>query len=268
MARFGARGIPSSGSVRLLANREADMNQGAQKYLVERLMVARDRPAQIEVLQWRQQMLVGFGGAIEALRAADAMDSDEVHEWNNRMHVALGLEPLDPLPPGFKGARAVFIGEGERPVTPPPTPIARFLELIPVKNADRSGPYGGRLQILGIERYDSKVAVAWRMAPLPDSETQYAGELRAHDRDTEGLPENERMMLRQRFLHKVNRPAGFKLTLADDLGTEYRSTGGGSSGGGDEQTGRAQFMPGIPQAASMLTVRWDDLDFGVSIGEP
>ena len=62
-------------------------------------------------------MLAGFGGAIEALRAADAMDADEVHDWNNRMHVALGLEPLDPLPPGFKGARAVFIGEGE-PGTP------------------------------------------------------------------------------------------------------------------------------------------------------
>jgi len=48
------------------------MNQGAQRYLAERLMVARDRPSQIEIFQWRQQMLAGFGGAIEALRAADA----------------------------------------------------------------------------------------------------------------------------------------------------------------------------------------------------
>ena len=67
------------------------MNQGAQRYLAERLMVAKDRPSQIEIFQWRQQMLAGFGGAIEALRAADAMDPDEVHDWNNRMHVALGL---------------------------------------------------------------------------------------------------------------------------------------------------------------------------------
>jgi hypothetical protein len=213
-------------------------------------------------------MLAGFGGAIEALRAADAMDADEVHDWNNRMHVALGLEPLDSLPPGFKGARAVFIGEGEPPAPPPVAPIARFLELIPVADADRPVPYGGRLQILGIERYDSEVAVAWRMAPLPDAELQYADELRAHDRDTEGLPEHERTMMRRRFLHRLSRPASQTLTLSDDLGTEYRSTGGGSSGGGNEQTGRAQFMPGIPQAASMLTVYWDGLVFPVSINDP
>jgi hypothetical protein len=100
-------------------------------------------------------MLAGFGGALEALRAADAMDSDEVHDWNNRMFVALGLEPLDPLPPGFKGERTIFIDEGERPTSPPAPPIARFLGLIPVVDGDRQVPYGGFLQILGIERYDA-----------------------------------------------------------------------------------------------------------------
>jgi hypothetical protein len=195
------------------------------------------------------------------------MNSDEAHDWNNRMYVALGLEPLDPLPPGFKGGRAVFIGDGERPAPPPAAPIARFLELIPVRDADRQVPYGGHLQILGIERYDSKVAVAWRMAPLPDAETQYADELAAHDQDTEGLPEQERKVMRQSFLHQLSRPAGDQLTLSDDLGTEYRHTGGGSSGGGNEQTGRAQFVPAIPEGASMLTVRWDDLDFPVSISD-
>jgi hypothetical protein len=245
------------------------MNQGAQKYLVERLMAAKDRPEQIEVLQWRQQMLAGFGGAIEALRATDAIDPDEVHDWNNRMLVALGLEAIDPLPAGFKGARAVFIGEGERPEPPPPAPIARFLGLIPAENASQSVPHGGQLQILGVERYDSKTVVAWRMAPLPDPVIQYADELIAHDRDTEGLPDDERWMLRQRFLHQLNRPAGYKLTLSDDLGTEYWSTGGGSSGGGNEQTGRAQFMPGLPEGVSMMTVRWDDdLVFRVPANSP
>jgi hypothetical protein len=244
------------------------MNQEAQRYLAERLMVARDRPSQIEVLQWRQQMLAGLGGAIEALRAVDAIDSDEAHDWNNRMHIALGLEPLDPLPPGFNGGRSVFIGEGERPAPPPAVPVARFLELIPVLRADREVPYGGRLQILGVERYDSKVAVAWRLAPLPDAEIQHADELRDHDRDTQGLPEGERRMMRQRFLHRLTGPARNKLTLSDDLGTEYHSMGGGSGGGGNEQTGRAEFAPGIPRAASMLTIRWDELAFEVSIGQP
>lgn len=244
------------------------MNQGAQRYLVERLMVARDRPPKTEVVDWRQQMLAGFGGALEALRAADAIDSDEVHDWTNRMLVALGLEALDPPPPGFKGGRSVFIGEGERPTPPPAPPVARFVDLIPVVDGDRAVPHGGRLQIIGIERYDSKVAVAWRMAPLPDVESKYAEELRAHDRDTEGLPEDERTMMRHRFLMQLNRPAGQALTLSDDLGTEYRQTGGGAGGGGDEQTGRQQFVPAVPETASELTIRWDDLVFRVWIGDP
>ena len=36
--------------------------------------MARDRAPQADVLEWRRQMLRGFGGALEALRAADAMD--------------------------------------------------------------------------------------------------------------------------------------------------------------------------------------------------
>jgi hypothetical protein len=243
------------------------MNQGAQRYLVQRLMVARDRPSTIEVVSWRQQMLAGFGGAIEALRAAEAMDADEAHDWNNRMLVALGLEPLDPLPPGSRVLRTVFIGEGEPPPRPPAVPVARFLELIPVADADREVPFGGRLQILGIERYDTKVAIAWRMAPLPDAEIQYADEVREHERDTEGLPDGERKMLRQRFLHQLDR-ARYHFSLSDDLGTEYLRTGGGSGGSLEEQTGRAQFMPGVPQDASLLTVHWDDLTFPVSIGGP
>jgi hypothetical protein len=142
-------------------------------------MVARDRPPQTDVLQWKQQMFGGFSGALEALRAADAMDSDEVYDWTNRMLVALGLEALDPPPPGFNGVRTVFIGDGERPAPPPTRPVARFLGLIAVRDADRELPYGGRLQILGIERYDSRLAIAWRMAPLPDAEIQYADEVRS-----------------------------------------------------------------------------------------
>ena len=244
------------------------MNQGAQRYLAERLMVARDRPSEIEVFQWRQQMLAGFGGAIEALRAADVMDPDEVHDWTNRMHVALGLELLDPLPPGFTGIRTVFIGDGEHAAPPPTRPVARFLELIPVRDADRELPYGGRLQILGIERYDSRLAIAWRMAPLPDAEIQYADELRDHDRDTEGLPEGERRMMRQRFLRQLNLGERYKLALSDDLGTEYRFAGGGTSASDNEQAGRARFIPGIPKGTSMLTIRWGDLAFQVSISDP
>ena len=208
-------------------------------------------------------MLAGFGAAIEALGAAGAMDAGEAQDWNSRMHVALGLAPLEPAPPGLN--QAVFIGEGEPLAPPSVAPVAQFLGLLPVLDADRPIPYGGRLQILGVERYDTAVAVAWRMAPLPDAEHQYAAELRAHDRDTEGLPEHERKMMRQHFLHRLSRPPSQTLTLTDDLATDYRSTGGGSSGGGNEQTGRAQFVPGIPAEAATLVIHWNDLVFPVPL---
>lgn len=241
------------------------MHQGAQRYLADRLTTARVRPDGFGVPEWRQQSLAGFGAAIEALQAVEAMDADEAHDWNNRMFEALGLEPLDPMPPGSLGARAVFIGEGEPPAPRPAAPVARFLELLPVRDADRPVPFGGRLQILGIERFDSEVAVAWRMAPLPDDELRYADELRAHDRDTEGLPEHDRMMLRHRFLRGLAGAPGQAIALSDDAGTEYRSVGGGSSGGGNELTGRARFVPGIPPAASVLTVGWEELEFPVPL---
>ncbi len=157
------------------------MNQGAQKYLAERLSIARTPLEGVEVIEWRRQMLAGFGGAMEALVAADAMSSEELSDWNNRMHVALGLDPLAPLPPsplGLQTGRTIFIGEGELP-RPSAPPLSRFLELIPVSNADQPVPFGGRVQILGIERYDSKVAVAWRLAPMPDPEVQFASELQS-----------------------------------------------------------------------------------------
>lgn len=241
------------------------MDQGAQRYLAERLSIARSRPAQIEVLPWRQQMLAGFGGAIEALQAADAMDSDEVLDWNNRMHEALGLEPLEPLPPGSNSARIVFIGEGERPPPPVLPPTARFLELIPVNDADQPISFGGRVQILGVERYDTKVAVAWRLAPMPDPEIQFGQEVLEHERDTRGLPDAERQRMRHQFLLRLGRD-GQDLRLSDDMNTEYRNTGGGSSGGGNEMVGRAQFMPALPEPASMLTVHWGDLVFPVPLG--
>ena len=242
------------------------MHPGAQRYLAERLTTARIRPDGVGVTGWRQQTLTGFGAAIEALLAAGAMDAGEAHDWNNRMLQALGLEPLDRSRPARR-ARSVFIGEGEPPPPVPQTvPVARFLELVPVRDADRPVPFGGRLQILGIERYDWQVAVAWRLAPRPDDERRYAAELRVHERDTDGLPEHDRMMLRHRFLRGLGGPPGRDLALADDVGTDYRSAGGGSSGGGDELTGRARFVPGVPPTATVLTVRWEELEFEVPIG--
>lgn len=248
------------------------MNEGAQRYLAQRLSIARERPDETDVLSWRQQMLAGFGGALEALQWADVITGEEHADWSNRMYVALGLAPLDPLPPprttgnSVSGrSRAIYIGEGDPPPRPAPPPTARFIGLIPVEEADQPIPFGGRVQILGIERYDTKVVVVWRIAPLPDPEKQFASEIAAEELDSEGLPEAERQMMRQMHLNRLRGRGVEKLTLSDDVNTEYHKRGGGSGGGGAERVGRSEFMPAVPEEARRLAVHWEDIVFSVRL---
>ena len=248
------------------------MNEGAQRYLAVRLSTARERPPGTDVLSWRQQMLGNIGGALEALRWAEVITPEEQADWSNRVHVALGLAPLDPLPPprttrnsGFSRGRAMYIGEGEPPPRPAPPPIARFQRLIPVDHADQALPFGGRVQILGIERYDTKVVVVWRIAPLPDPEKQFASEIAAEELDSEGLPETERQMMRHQHLSRLHARGVEKLTISDDVNTEYHNQGGSSGGTGAERVGRSGFVPAIPEVARRLAVHWEDIVFDVPL---
>ncbi len=70
--------------------------------------------------------------------------------------------------------------------------------------------------------------------------------------------------MRHQFLHRLNQP-GRELGLSDDVDTKYHRMGGGAGGSSDEYTGRAQFAPAIPEAASTLTVHWGDLTFPVPL---
>ena len=102
------------------------------------------------------------------------------------------------------------------------------------------------------------------LPPLPDPELQFAEELSEHERDTEGLPDAERQMMRRQLLQRLNGP-GRELGLSDDADTKYHRMGGGAGGSSHEFTGRAQFAPAIPETASTLTVHWGDLRFPVSL---
>jgi hypothetical protein len=51
----------------------------------------------------------------------------------------------------------------------------------------------------------------------------------------------------------------FFLRATDDRGTEYRGMPRGGGGGGDEWQGSAQFSPAIPNQATVLTLRVDEL---------
>jgi hypothetical protein len=181
-----------------------------------------------------------------------------------RMFVAIRGEQGEAiLVTGSGGASAVSFGHATSHPSRPP--LANFLSLIPVANAARDLQFGGRLEILGVERYDTRVAVSWRFAPLPNVEDAFAREIALLERDTEGLPDEERENRRNSFQQRLGAHGINAFLLSDDVGTDYQLAGGNSGGGTDERTGRTQFTPGIPSHASRLTITWETVQFEVEV---
>ncbi len=247
------------------------MNPDAQVYLAARLAEIRDGPPRLhgaptddehadrERAQHQQRTYGSFTSELRALEAVGAVEASEVHEWTNRCLEALGEEPLEPVAarPGRAVMRLVHFGDDpRREVVPPPVP--EFVRLVPASTPAAVTRHGGRFQVLGVEIYDTELALAWRLAPLPNEESMSAKELDELDADTEGLPDDTREVMRLGLLQRRR----LRLPLCeigDDVGTEYRATGGGSSGGGGQLVGRARYTPAPPPQASHLTVRWEDV---------
>jgi hypothetical protein len=138
------------------------------------------------------------------------------------------------------------------------------LDVLPVDQPDRALPYGGRVQILSVERYDARVGVNWRLAPIPDAFEQHELAMSVHERATSGLPDEERKALRDELVRRLVSP-GLWVDLSDDIGTTYHSCSGGSHGASQEKIGRMDFVPAVPEAASTLTVHWGNLEFAVPL---
>jgi hypothetical protein len=243
------------------------MDPFAQAHLSELLSAARLGPPALahDADEYKPRTLMCFNAALAALKGVGAISDEEMSEWTNRMLVALGEQPLEPIPPGT--ARLInFSGKRrERPPRPPdPAPVSRFLSLVPVDEPDRPLAYGGRIQILGVELYSDKLSVNWRLAPLPDPDALFADELAAQEPDVEGLSDDFKKILRDKLIQRLQMQRR-SLTIADDVGTAFRPTGGGSGGGGNERRGHSDFAPGVPAAAKRLTVLWDETEFEVSL---
>lgn len=243
------------------------MDPFAQAHLSELLAAARiglpipsDDP-----YEWKARTLVTFNAALAALKGVGAISDEEMTDWTNRMLVVLGEKPLEPLPPGT-GRLINF--RGQRPQTPQrppdPPPASRFLGLVPVDEPDRPLAYGGRIQVLGVELYSDKVSVNWRLAPLPDPEALFAAELADQEPDLEGLSDDFKKILRDKLIQQLQMQRR-SLTLTDDVGTEFRGTGGGSGGGGNERRGHSDFAPGLQAWAKRLIVNWDQMEFVVPL---
>jgi hypothetical protein len=244
------------------------MDPFAQAHLSELLAAARIEPSvpSVDPDERKARTLMTFNAALAALKGVGALSDEEKAEWLNRMLVVVGEDPLEPLPEGA-GVRLISFGRKstQRPERPPdPPPLSRFLGLVPVEEPDRPLEYGGRIQILGVELYSDKVSVNWRLAPLPDPEVLFAAELAEQQPDLEGLSDDFKKILRDKLIQRLQMHRR-SLTLTDDVGTEFRSTGGGSGGGGNERRGHSDFAPGVPAAAHRLTVGWDDMDFEVPL---
>jgi hypothetical protein len=82
--------------------------------------------------------------------------------------------------------------------------------------------------------------------------------------DLAGLPADDKKILRDKLVQRLQMQKRF-ISLVDDVGTEYRPTGGGSGGGGDERRGNSDFAPGVPAEAQRLTVQWDEMEFEVPL---
>lgn len=232
----------------------------ARGHLAELISTA--RRAKYADEQTKSKAFDRFMAALDALQAVGAISKDDSTEWVNRMMVALGGEPLEPpeLLPDI----------GTSTLVTAPSSESQFVALVPVTEPEGLLDHGGRVQILGVELFSDKVNVNWRISPEPDYGSVFAAELAAQEPDLAGLPAFQQQQRRSQLLHRLQMQGRF-IGLSDDLGTEYRSTRGGSSAGSGEKRGHSEFAPGVPNAASRLTILWDDaagpnpLDFTVEL---
>jgi hypothetical protein len=243
------------------------MDPFAQAHLSELLATARLGPHSLarDTDDHKPRTLMTFHAALAALKGVGAISDEEMTDWSNRMLVALGEQPLEPVPPGT--ARLISFRRKRSqasPRQPDPPPDSRFVGLVPVKQPDRPLPYGGRIQLLGVELYSDKISVNWRISPLPDPEAMFADELAAQAPDLEGLSDDFKKILRDKLIRRLQMQRR-SVSVTDDLGTAFRPTGGGSGGGGNERRGHSDFAPGLRAEATRLTVRWDEVEFEVPL---
>ena len=96
-------------------------------------------------------------GLLDGLTAVGAITSDEAAAWRELL-----LAP-------FNIAQARFSSTSEVSKIPPafaPSEFPRFVELIPAAQPAQDLPDVCSFQILGVERYDVKGAILWRMVPI------------------------------------------------------------------------------------------------------
>jgi hypothetical protein len=216
--------------ISVLAVRFGVMDSATESYLAT---LAKDSTI------WRRKGKYGaicfIDGVIEALIATAEISDEEASQWNTELKSS-------PSAPPSKFAPTVESPEAIAELNSTQD-FPHFLELIPVEGAVTIVPGVCSIQILGIERYDSKAAIIWRVVPL-----------------TALVSQND-LSDYVRFETGPNRTS---MKLTDDIGTRYILVGG-HSGGRIERVGRFEFRPPPPDNATILFVRWEDVEFNIAL---
>jgi len=191
-------------------------------------------------------------GVITGLEDAGILTGPEAGEWKRK------LDDIEAEP-------AKRVRRGPRSKSRPPQPNLGFIRLLPGPR-DAEPFLDGFMRIVVVELLHDRVRVHWNLYPLPSHVALLGDDLRKLDQDTEGLAEQDRE--HQRFIartHRLHRLIQF--TASDDLGTKYRHSRGGSSGGIErgEESGIADFQPAVPNEATFFVVKVHDATFTISL---
>jgi len=185
-------------------------------------------------------------GVIEALLATEAISIAEATRWNVKLlsaargHSSMSIASYSGTSSEYNLSRDAIEVKDESNGA---QDVPEFLELIPVEGASAIVSGVCSIQILGIERYDSKAAIVWRVVPLP-------------------APAKPESLSHFAEVRTVPSPRSIKLT--DDVGTYY-TVMGGNSGGRRERVGRFEFRPAPPESATRLFIRWEDVAFDIAL---
>jgi hypothetical protein len=122
--------------------------------------------------------------------------------------------------------------------------VAQFICMVPTSSTAKFLREGLSVQLLGLEIYDTKVAIDWRVIPAIGETSSMIG----HDLEP--------------FDYGLEQAT---ITLADDVvGTAYHHVGG-HSGGWVERVGRSEFQPPPPISATLLLAEWKNANFEIAL---
>jgi hypothetical protein len=196
----------------------------------------------------QKRLLISAAGVIEAMRRMGDLTDEQATHWAARLAEAAASRPPESEPALITGLT---------PAAPSPESSrgpAVFQRLVagPVEDL----PFlTGSLRIIGVELYDEYVVVQWRFVASSSPAIAQAGDGAENDLsvsfEEDDLP----------FSLRVQR----SIQLADDTGGVYHAVSGHTSGHPEEIVGREYFTPAVPEGASRLLVRADDVHFEVPL---